>query len=120
MIRLIWGHCWGAGKTLKRRYPTMPLVETMVELARDGIGIVLIEQVTSLALKLTPRAYVLERGSLGYSGSSGVVALHRTHPAFRISGGLRAGRHFVAGLKRTPSYALMPPAFPRRPPLWWV
>lgn len=46
------------------------LAETLVQLARDGIGIVLIEQFTSLALKLAPRAYVLERGRLAYAGSS--------------------------------------------------
>ncbi|MES2434040.1 MAG: ABC transporter ATP-binding protein [Pseudomonadota bacterium] len=46
------------------------LAETLVQLARDGIGIVLIEQFTSLALKLAQRAYVLERGRLAYAGSS--------------------------------------------------
>lgn len=46
------------------------LAETLVALTRDGIGIILIEQFTSLALRLAPRAYVLERGRLAYSGSS--------------------------------------------------
>lgn len=46
------------------------LAETLTGLARDGIGIVLIEQFTSLALKLAPKAYVLERGRLVYAGSS--------------------------------------------------
>ena len=46
------------------------LAETLLALARDGIGIVLIEQFTSLALKLAPRAYVLERGRLAYAGTS--------------------------------------------------
>ena len=46
------------------------LAETLIALAREGIGIVLIEQFTSLALRLAPRAYVLERGRLVYSGSS--------------------------------------------------
>lgn len=46
------------------------LAETLVQLARDGIGIVLIEQFTSLALKLAPTAYVLGRGRLAYAGSS--------------------------------------------------
>lgn len=46
------------------------LAETLVALTREGIGIVLIEQFTSLALKLAPRAYVLERGRLAYAGSS--------------------------------------------------
>lgn len=46
------------------------LAETLVALTRDGIGIILIEQFTSLALRLAPRAHVLERGRLAYSGSS--------------------------------------------------
>ena len=46
------------------------LAETLIALTRDGIGIILIEQFTSLALRLAPRAYVLERGRLAYSGSS--------------------------------------------------
>jgi len=46
------------------------LAETLTDLTREGIGIVLIEQFTSLALKLAPSVYVLERGRLAYSGSS--------------------------------------------------
>ena len=46
------------------------LAETLIALTRDGIGIILIEQFTSLALRLAPRAYVMERGRLAYSGSS--------------------------------------------------
>lgn len=46
------------------------LADTLVALAADGIGILLIEQFTTLALKLAPRAYVLERGRLIYAGSS--------------------------------------------------
>ena len=46
------------------------LAETLIALTADGIGIVLIEQFTSLALRLAPRAYVLERGHLAYAGTS--------------------------------------------------
>lgn len=46
------------------------LADTLVTLAAEGIGILLIEQFTTLALKLAPRAYVMERGRLIYSGTS--------------------------------------------------
>ncbi|MCX8507868.1 MAG: ABC transporter ATP-binding protein [Rhodobacteraceae bacterium] len=46
------------------------LADTLVALASEGIGILLIEQFTTLALKLAPRAYVMERGRLIYAGSS--------------------------------------------------
>ncbi len=46
------------------------LADTIENLAAEGVGIVLIEQFTSLALRLSKRAYVLERGRLIFDGTS--------------------------------------------------
>lgn len=46
------------------------LGETIREIARRNIGILLIEQFTTLALALASRAYVMERGRVVFSGSS--------------------------------------------------
>jgi branched-chain amino acid transport system ATP-binding protein len=45
------------------------LVPVLVELARQGIGILLIEQFTTVALKVADSAYVMERGRIRFSGS---------------------------------------------------
>jgi branched-chain amino acid transport system ATP-binding protein len=44
---------------------------TMTAIAARGVGILLIEQFTSLALKLASRTYVMERGRIVFTGTSG-------------------------------------------------
>lgn len=46
------------------------LAESLVKLAAGGMGIVLIEQFTSLALKIAEHAHVMERGRIVFSGQS--------------------------------------------------
>jgi branched-chain amino acid transport system ATP-binding protein len=46
------------------------LTETIQAIAQRGVGILLIEQFTTLALRLTKRAYVMERGELVFAGAS--------------------------------------------------
>ena len=46
------------------------LAETIKLIARRGVGILLIEQFTTLALALAKSAVVLERGALAFAGSS--------------------------------------------------
>jgi branched-chain amino acid transport system ATP-binding protein len=45
------------------------LAETIQVIAHRGVGILLIEQFTTLALSLTNRAYVMERGAVTFAGS---------------------------------------------------
>jgi len=40
------------------------------QIASGGVGVLLIEQFTSLALSIAPRAYVMERGRIVYAGPS--------------------------------------------------
>lgn len=46
------------------------LADTLEQLADDGTGIVLIEQFTTLALRLAKQAYVFERGRIIFDGAS--------------------------------------------------
>ena len=46
------------------------LAETIQAVAQGGVGILLIEQFTTLALRLAKRAYVMERGELVFAGAS--------------------------------------------------
>jgi branched-chain amino acid transport system ATP-binding protein len=46
------------------------LAETIQAIAQGGVGILLIEQFTTLALSLAKRAYVMERGELVFAGAS--------------------------------------------------
>jgi branched-chain amino acid transport system ATP-binding protein len=46
------------------------LADTIQAIARGGVGILLIEQFTTLALNLAKRAYVIERGELVFAGAS--------------------------------------------------
>ena len=48
---------------------TARLAEVLRDLARSGIGILLVEQFTDLALSLASRAYVLDRGRLAFDGA---------------------------------------------------
>jgi branched-chain amino acid transport system ATP-binding protein len=64
------------------------LAETITTIARRGVGILLIEQFTTLALSLTKRAYVMERGALAFAGSSDELRQHPEilHGAYLASG----------------------------------
>lgn len=46
------------------------LADVVREVAAQGLGVLLIEQFTSLALAISTQAYVLERGRLAFTGSS--------------------------------------------------
>ena len=46
------------------------LAEVVQRVARDGVGVLLIEQFTTLALAISTRAYVLERGRMAFDGAS--------------------------------------------------
>lgn len=45
------------------------LVPVLEQFARDGIGILLIEQFTHIALRISQHAYVIERGRIRFSGT---------------------------------------------------
>jgi branched-chain amino acid transport system ATP-binding protein len=64
------------------------LAETIQLVAQGGVGILLIEQFTTLALSLAKRAYVMERGELAFAGAAKEL-LHRPeilHGAYLASG----------------------------------
>ncbi len=69
------------------------LAETVQAIARRGVGILLIEQFTTLALSLTRRAYVMERGTVAFAGSSEELRQHPEilHGAYLASGQAAAG-----------------------------
>ena len=46
------------------------LAEVVQQVAREGVGVLLIEQFTTLALAISTRAYVLERGRMAFDGAS--------------------------------------------------
>ena len=46
------------------------LAATLVDVVAGGIGVLLIEQFTTLALGISSRAYVLERGNIVFAGTS--------------------------------------------------
>lgn len=46
------------------------LVGLVQQVAREGVGVLLIEQFTSVALAVAQQAYVLERGRMAFSGSA--------------------------------------------------
>lgn len=64
------------------------LAETIQVIARRGVGILLIEQFTTLALSLAKRAYVMERGTVAFAGSSEELRQHPEilHGAYLASG----------------------------------
>ena len=64
------------------------LGETIKAVAERGVGILLIEQFTTLALALASRAYVMERGRMAFSGSSDEL---RRHPEVLHGAYLAAG-----------------------------
>ena len=64
------------------------LAETIQSIARRGVGILLIEQFTTLALSLAKRAYVMERGAVAFAGSCEELRQHPEilHGAYLASG----------------------------------
>jgi branched-chain amino acid transport system ATP-binding protein len=64
------------------------LGETIRGIAASGVGILLIEQFTTLALALSSRAHVIERGRLVFSGTSEEL---RAHPEVLHGAYLAAG-----------------------------
>lgn len=52
---------------------TQRLAEVLSDLAHSGIGILLVEQFTTLALSLASRAYILNRGCLTFDGPCTVL-----------------------------------------------
>jgi branched-chain amino acid transport system ATP-binding protein len=64
------------------------LGETVKAVAERGIGILLIEQFTTLALELASRAHVMERGELVFSGAAAELQAHPEilHGAYLASG----------------------------------
>lgn len=46
------------------------LAQVVQDVAAEGVGVLLIEQFTTLALAISTRAYVLERGRMAFSGSA--------------------------------------------------
>jgi branched-chain amino acid transport system ATP-binding protein len=70
------------------------LGETIAGIAERGVGILLIEQFTTLALNLAKRAYVMERGDIAFSGTAEEL---RAHPEILHGAYLASGRAAVAG-----------------------
>jgi len=50
------------------------IYETIADIARDGVTILLVEQNANLALKVSQRGYVMESGTMALSGSSADLA----------------------------------------------
>jgi branched-chain amino acid transport system ATP-binding protein len=64
------------------------LGETLKTIAERGVGILLIEQFTTLALSLASRAYVMERGDIAFTGEAEELRRHPEilHGAYLASG----------------------------------
>lgn len=69
------------------------LGETIAAIAKKGVGILLIEQFTTLALSLANRVYVMERGDMAFSGTAEDLREHPEilHGAYLASGKAAAG-----------------------------
>jgi branched-chain amino acid transport system ATP-binding protein len=69
------------------------LGETIAAVAKRGVGILLIEQFTTLALGLAKRVYVMERGDIAFSGDTEELRQHPEilHGAYLASGKAAAG-----------------------------
>ncbi len=70
------------------------LGETIAGIANRGVGILLIEQFTTLALNLANRVYVMERGDIAFSGNAEEL---RAHPEILHGAYLASGRAVAAG-----------------------
>jgi branched-chain amino acid transport system ATP-binding protein len=68
------------------------LGETIAGVADRGVGILLIEQFTTLALNLANRVYVMERGDIAFSGTAEEL---RAHPEILHGAYLASGRAAV-------------------------
>jgi branched-chain amino acid transport system ATP-binding protein len=68
------------------------LADTLPRITEAGVGILLIEQFTTLALALSRHAYVLERGRIVYSGSAAALQENPDilHSAYLAGGKTRA------------------------------
>ena len=49
------------------------ILETVVKVARTGVGVLLVEQNAAIALALADRAYVLDEGVIKASGSAAEI-----------------------------------------------
>ncbi len=58
---------------------------TIAMIAERGVGVLLIEQFTTLALKLARRAYVMERGEIAFAGTAEELRTAARNPARRLS-----------------------------------
>lgn len=52
------------------------LADVIVDVARQGVGVLLIEQFTSLALAMSTQAHVMVRGKIVWAGASDELAAH--------------------------------------------
>ena len=68
------------------------LGETIAQIARRGVGILLIEQFTTLALSLANRVYVMERGEIAFAGDADEL---RRRPEI-LHGAYLAGKAAIA------------------------
>jgi branched-chain amino acid transport system ATP-binding protein len=78
------------------------LGKTIEAIAARGVGVLLIEQFTTLALSLARRAYVMERGTIAFAGAAHELKAHPEilHGAYLASGQAAprrpdAGDHFA-------------------------
>jgi branched-chain amino acid transport system ATP-binding protein len=65
------------------------LVPTLRHVAESGVGVLLIEQFATVALSVSNRAYVMDRGRIQHSGTSAEL---REHPELLQSAYLLAGQ----------------------------
>lgn len=52
------------------------LAQVIVDVAKQGVGVLLIEQFTSLALSMSQHAHVMVRGKMAWSGASAELSAH--------------------------------------------
>lgn len=67
------------------------LADVVKDVARSGVGVLLIEQFTSLALNVSTMAFVLERGLIAFSGTADELSdrpevLHSSYLASKTAG----------------------------------
>lgn len=74
------------------------LLETLVEVRRTGVTMLLVEQNIRFGLRLADRAVLLQRGRVVYEGASG--ELDENELASRLGVGRLLGKDLKAGLKR--------------------
>jgi branched-chain amino acid transport system ATP-binding protein len=52
------------------------LADVIMGVAKQGVGVLLIEQFTSLALSMSTNAHVMVRGNIAWSGDSAELSAH--------------------------------------------